>query len=657
MPAPQADVDLLTPADAARLLDLSVDMVRILATKGQLATAARTARGARLFRREDVEELAATRAGRPVRHHSVQFYESDQHLAQVVAGFLADGLRGGAPAIVIATPPHRDELVERLRSTDVDVDAALRSGQLHLLDARQTVDSFAQGDPDEAQFRELIGGAFERARAAWPRGRLRAYGEMVDLLWKDDRREAALAVEEMWNRLAAVQPFSLLCAYAMSGFPGSGDTQPFDRICNAHTRVVPAESFHQDGGIDSRHREIARLQQRARALENELDERARTEQALRKAKQDLDGYSRELGEALSAKDEILAMLGHELRNPLAPIQTAIELLQMKGVESREHTIIARQVRRLHRLVEDLLDVGRLVRGKVQLQRAPVPVPRIVARAVELASEELDGRREDLDVRVGAPDVEAEVDLERMAQGLSNLLRNAAQNSPAGSTIVFVVERAGDSVQFTVEDHGEGIAPELLPRVFDLFVQLPQALDRTRGGLGIGLAITRNIVQLHGGTVFARSDGVGRGSALVVSLPLVATDPETVGGPAAAPEPVAAMAGRRVLIVDDNEDAAATLAELLAVCGHTVEVAHHADAAVETARRFAPEVALLDIGLPDVDGYELARRLRAQHETLRLVAISGYGDGTNRARSAAAGFGAHLVKPVRIEDLLPLLGAP
>jgi signal transduction histidine kinase len=439
----------------------------------------------------------------------------------------------------------------------------------------------------------------------------------------------------------------------MSNFPSGHDGKLFDRICGTHTRVVPTESFHQEGGIDHRHREIARLQQRACALENELAERERTEQALQKAKQDLDRYSQQLGEALQAKDQILAMLGHELRNPLAPILSAIELLRARGVDSREHAIIARQVRHLYHLVEDLLDVGRLLRGKLQLERRPVEVAQIVDRALVLATEALEDRREDVDLRVRADGVTFMVDLERMAQALSNLLRNAAQNSARGSKIVIGAEVSDESVTVTVKDSGGGIAAELLPRVFDLFVQHPQPLDRSRGGLGIGLAITKNIVELHGGTVAARSEGLGSGSEFIVTIP---RSPGLSAGsaPASTTGPTPAVSKRRVLVVDDNEDAAEMLAELLSECGHLVEVAHNAEAALETVRRFAPDLALLDIGLPVVDGYELAKRLRAQDGSVRLVAVSGYGDRTNRARSSEAGFEAHLVKPVRIDDLLKLL---
>jgi excisionase family DNA binding protein len=267
MPAPRTDVDLLTPADAAHILGLSVDMVRILAAEGQLPTAIQTARGARLFRREDVEELAAARAGRPIRHHSVKLYESDDHLAAVVAGFLGNGLRSGGPALVIGTEPHRRAVVARLGSDDLPIADIVAEERLLLLDARETLDAFVvAGVVDEARFRDRIGPLLDRMRQGWPRRRTRAFGEMVDLLWRDGRRDAALELEAMWNRLAGERPFTLLCAYSMSSLASAADTEPFDRMCDAHTRVVPAEAYDQDGGIDERHREVARLQQRARVL-------------------------------------------------------------------------------------------------------------------------------------------------------------------------------------------------------------------------------------------------------------------------------------------------------------------------------------------------------------------------------------------------------
>jgi signal transduction histidine kinase/CheY-like chemotaxis protein len=650
MPAPQTDIDLLTPADAARILGLSVDMVRVLATTGQLATAVKTTRGGRLFRREDVEELAATREGRTVRHHSVQFYETDAHLAAVVGGFVGDGLRGGGPAIVIATEAHGRAFLEALGRQDLGVGDAVASGRLRLLDADETLARFLRdGMPDDELFRQHVGALVEELRKEWPRGRLRVYGEMVAGLWEQGRREAAIELEHCWNRFAALQPFALLCAYPLAGFSSGDDAAAFDTICDLHTRVVPTESFRQQGGIDARHREIARLQQRARALEMEIGDRSRVEEDLRRAKRDLVKYNDELGEALRAKDEILAMLGHELRNPLAPILSAVELMRMRGRESREHAIIERQVRALHRLVEDLLDIGRLAHGKVELQRRPMELAEVVRRACERAGDALDARRDDLRIDVAPTGLSCSVDPDRMAQAVENVLRNAAQNSAPGSRIAVSAAKRDGNIVLSVRDTGVGIAPDLLPRVFDLFVQHPQPIDRSRGGLGTGLAITKNIVELHGGRVTAHSEGPGRGSELVVELPA----PRGAAAPGAAKK----LAARRVLVVDDNHEAAEMLGELLVELGHVAEVAHDAEAALEVARRFDPELALLDIGLPVVDGYELARRLRTERPALRLVAVSGYGDASNKARSAAAGFEAHLVKPITIEAVLALLEVP
>jgi signal transduction histidine kinase len=654
MPAPLAETDLLTPADAARILGLSVDMVRILATNGQLATAARTARGARLFRRCTVEELAASRAGRVVRHHAVQFYEADEHLAGAVAGFLADGLRGGSGAIVIATDPHRRDFVSRLSGAGFNTDGAIQSGQLLLLDARETLSTFFVGGRlDEALFRAHVGEAVARMRRQWPRARLRAYGEMVDLLWREGQRDAALALEELWNHLGETQSFSLLCAYSLDGFPQARDADAFDEICSTHTRVVPTESFHHDGDIDHKQKEIARLQQRAHALERELAERLRSEQALSEAKQQLHRYGDQLAEVLQAKDEILAMVGHDLRNSLAPLLMAIEVLDSKGVRSHEHAIIELQARHLHRVVDDLLDVGRLVRGKLQLHPTAVPVSQIVNRAVAMTGDVLETRRPDLELRPAPAALTIEVDLDRVAQALSSLLRNAIENSTPGSKIIFSITQTDEEIIFAVRDHGSGIPADLLPRVFDLVIQQSQGPDRTRRGLGIGLAIAKNLIQLHGGWVTAKSEGLGHGSEFTAALPL-----RQRVGPATGDvsHEAASVQGtkKRVLIVDDNEDAAAMLSEYLRDCGHETELAHQAEVALDADRRFRAEIAPLALGLHEIDGCALAHRPRAQNAGVRLVAVTGCGDCANRQGSAEAGFDAHLAKPVRVTELLKLV---
>jgi len=363
--------------------------------------------------------------------------------------------------------------------------------------------------------------------------------------------------------------------------------------------------------------------------------------------------AREQAEAGSrAKDEFLALLGHELRNPLSPILTALELMQLRdGATLREErAIIERQVEHVVRLVDDLLDVSRITRGMVSLERSRIDLKQVVERAIELASPLLEQHAHRLSVDLPAGLV-VDGDPLRLSQVFANLLTNAAKYTPRDGAITIVATRDGDGARVVVRDTGIGIRPPMLLRIFDLFVQERQALDRSEGGLGLGLSIVRSLVELHGGKVEARSEGLGRGSEFRVWLPLsTAAD-----GPAAtAPQnaPTARPKGMRVLIVDDNEDAAGLLERALSIWGQVVRVAHDGPSALRIVETFMPDVALLDIGLPAMDGYELARRLRAMPALagLRLVAVTGYGQASDRQAAEAAGFHEHVVKPVSLAVL-------
>jgi signal transduction histidine kinase/ActR/RegA family two-component response regulator len=356
------------------------------------------------------------------------------------------------------------------------------------------------------------------------------------------------------------------------------------------------------------------------------------------------------------KDEFLAMLGHELRNPLAPILTALQLMRLKGAEGseRERTIIERQVRHLERLVEDLLDVSRITRGKIELRKKPVEIAQVVAAAIELASPLIEQKRHRLEVQVPRQGLLVEADEVRLTQAVTNLLTNAAKYTDEGGRITVSAAVEEREVVVRVGDSGAGIPPELLPHVFDLFTQGPQTLARARGGLGLGLAIVQGLVEIHGGTVAARSDGVGRGSEFVMRLP--GADEVAARNSAVTPRAFTAFREgtiqRRVLIVDDNHEAGEVLADALTAVGHEVRWTADAPAALQLADTFRPEVVLLDIGLPVMDGYEVAQRLRARHGTkeLRLIAITGYGQDEDRARALAAGFDMHFIKPVDLEVL-------
>ncbi len=367
---------------------------------------------------------------------------------------------------------------------------------------------------------------------------------------------------------------------------------------------------------------------------------------------------REMEEALRhadrRKDEFLGMLSHELRNPLAPIRSATWVLRhAEGTEQarRARDVIERQTEHLTRLVDDLLDVTRIARGKIELRRARLDLCDLVRRTAEDLRSELEDRR--IAFRVSLPDegLVAEVDATRIAQVIGNLLHNAAKFTSAGDAVSLALRRAGDCAELEVTDTGAGIAADLLPRVFEPFVQGEGSLARTQGGLGLGLALVKGIAELHGGTVRAESGGDRRGATLTVRLPLA---PEGVPD-----RPVRSArrtgGGRRVLVVDDNRDAADTLAQLVELLGHDVEVAYDGPSALAKVRERAPDVVLCDLGLPGMDGYDVARQIRAgSGGRVRLVAVSGYAQPEDVARATAAGFDVHVPKPAdpeRIDEVL------
>ncbi len=360
--------------------------------------------------------------------------------------------------------------------------------------------------------------------------------------------------------------------------------------------------------------------------------------------------------AARAKDEFLAMLGHELRNPLAPIVSALHVMAARQDSSteREQAVIRRQVDHLVRLVDDLMDVSRIARGRVRLQPTLARPAVLAMRALEMTQPLIDSRGHQVSVTLPERPVLWWGDSDRLVQVVSNLLTNAARYTPHGGHIHMTVRREADTVVIEVADNGNGIEPEILPDIFDAFTQgQRQGMARTAGGLGLGLALVKNLVALHDGQVQAFSEGLGCGSRFVVRLPLH-EQPQDM--PPDLPSGLqAAEATRRILVVDDNRDGAELLAELLALHGHQVRIAHDGPDALAIAELLLPEVALLDIGLPGMDGYELARRLRSRlGDGCVLLALSGYGQAEDRERALAAGFAQHLVKPVDPAQLLALL---
>ena len=378
----------------------------------------------------------------------------------------------------------------------------------------------------------------------------------------------------------------------------------------------------------------------------DITERKRAEEALR------EGDRR--------KDEFLAMLAHELRNPMAPIRAAADLMEVAQLDAdrlkRTSQIIARQVRHMTALVDDLLDVSRVTRGLVKLEQADLDVKHVINDALEQIRPLIEQKKHHLTLDLCPEPAHVLGDQKRLVQILTNLLNNAAKYTPAGGTIRLDMQASGEEVLLCVADNGIGIPAGLQPRIFDLFTQAERSPDRAQGGLGIGLALVRSLVELHGGSVACRSEGPGKGSTFSVRLPRTAA-PARNGGPEAAPA-TPARARRRILLVDDNQDAAQMLAMYLELAGHEVLVEYDSQAALVRARAAAPEVCVLDIGLPGIDGNELARRLRAAPGTAGalLIAATGYGREQDRRRALDAGFDHHLVKPVNAAALLALIAA-
>jgi len=603
-------------------------------------------------------------------NHIVQFYEDERFLYDVVARFLGAGLATGQPAVVIATHAHWKQLSQRLNANAFDVERACNSGLLAFLDAHQTLSQFmVAGMPDWERFNAVVGSAIDKSSGSRA-GLVRAYGEMVDVLWRRGNQPAAIRLEEMWNDLAKTHSFSLLCTYVLGNFYKAADAEQFRRVCALHTHVVPTESYARIEEPDAQLRQISVLQQRARALESEIEHCRELETVLRSALKDraraererdelfkLEQQARREAEAAGrAKDEFLAMLGHELRNPLSPIVTSLQLMKLRGdvKSSKEQNVIERQVQHLVRLVDDLLDISRITRGKVQLNHERVELSSVVAKAVEIASPLLEQRGHHFDVSVPRNGMWILADAVRMAQVIANLLTNAAKYTEPGGHISLRAWRDGHEIVIRVKDSGIGISADLLPRVFDIFTQGHQASDRGQGGLGIGLAIVRNLVSMHGGTVVALSEGTGKGSEFVIrlpGLPKADASEQPLHGESAA-HSMTSTNPCRILVVDDNEDAAELLGDMLEAVGHQVALAHDGPRALDVIDRFIPDIAVLDIGLPVMDGYELAKRIRERlGSSTRLMAVTGYGQEHDRQRSTEAGFESHFVKPLDTEKLL------
>jgi PAS domain S-box-containing protein len=384
----------------------------------------------------------------------------------------------------------------------------------------------------------------------------------------------------------------------------------------------------------------------ASKIARDITERRRLDQALRDADR--------------RKDEFLATLAHELRNPLAPIRNAVQILQAKGPPLPELSwargVIDRQVLLMSRLLEDLLDVSRIARNKLELRNARVPLAPIIETALETSRPLIERGGHKLVVDLPPEPLILEADSMRLAQVFANLLNNAAKYTEHGGAIRLTARRLGDEVSISVRDNGIGISPEMLPLLFEIFTQATPALDRSQGGLGVGLSLVKGLVELHRGRVEAHSDGPGHGSEFIVRLPLAASESRSVGHSTSRNGKPRPTTGRRILVVDDNRDGADSLAMLLEAQGHDVTVAYDGKHAIQSAEVLRPDLTLLDIGMPGLDGHETCRRIREQPwgQDLVLIALTGFGQEEDRRRTLESGFDHHLVKPLHPDDLERIL---
>jgi signal transduction histidine kinase/ActR/RegA family two-component response regulator len=398
--------------------------------------------------------------------------------------------------------------------------------------------------------------------------------------------------------------------------------------------------------------ETLQLQRSLATAASLLDKRAkeRDEQIAR-----ADAARLEAEHANRTKDQFLAVLGHELRNPLAPALTALELMKVRDPHAftRERQVLERQVAHMARLVNDLLDVSRLARGTVHLERRRFEVSEAIDRAVDMARPLLAQQRHTLNLSVPTSGLMVEGDLDRIVQVLSNLLTNAAKYTPAGGHVSLTAAQSGDSITIQCEDDGPGVAAELAPQLFQPFAQGPRSLDRVQGGLGLGLAMARSLTELHGGSIHVENREGKTGSRFVVTLPLAPPPPAEAKAVVRTSTRVDA---KKVLVVDDNADACEMLRAALEHVGHVVGVAANGPDAIRTAVELVPDVGVLDLGLPGMSGYELARQLRSTYPSLRLIALTGYGQAADVEAASAAGFDAHCAKPITITSLLAHIDA-
>ncbi|MDT4952091.1 MAG: hypothetical protein QOJ02_229 [Acidobacteriota bacterium] len=602
--------------------------------------------------------------------HFVQFYETDGFLLNSLSGFVGTGLRAGEAVIVVATKEHRMGLEELLQESGLDIFRARATGQYISLDADETLSKFmVDGQPDAELCFQVIGSIIERAAEGRPR--VRIFGEMVALLWAEGNCDAAIRLEELWNNLGKTHPFSLFCAYTLNGFNGEDFAERLGHVCAGHSRVIPAESYTALDSTDERLRAITVLQQKARSLQAEINERKEVEEQLRASLIREQMARVEAENANRLKDEFLDTVSHELRTPLNAILGWAHMIRSTSLDeatvARAIETIERNAKAQAQLVEDILDVSRVVTGKLRLNIEPVDVASVINSAIDSVLLAADSKDIQLEVTLDPSARYVSGDSGRLQQVAWNLLSNAIKFTPTGGRVSVRLERAGTSAQIKVSDTGQGISSQFIPFIFDRFRQADGSSTRRHGGLGLGLAIVRHLVELHGGTVSAESPGAGLGATFTVKLPL-APSPERTKSRRRDAESLRAneandagvkvlpsLDGLRVLLVDDDQDTLQMLAVILTTYKATVQTTASSSEALEALQWFRPDVLVSDLAMPDDDGYSLISKIReleaASGNKIPAVALTAYVRVEDRVRALSAGFNMFVPKPVEPTELI------
>ena len=557
--------------------------------------------------------------------HFAQFYDTDAFLLNSLSNFVSAGLSGGDAVIVVATKAHRQGLDALLQAQGLDLREASAAGRYISLDAAETLEQFMEkGLPDPQRFADILGSIIAKAARE---GRLvRIFGEMVALFWAQERYDAAIQLEELWNDLRRTHPFLLFCAYPMNEFCSEALGTSLMNVCAAHSGVIPSEGYTQLENQDQRLRAIIQLQQKARSLQAEITERKEVEEKLRASLVREQIARAEAETANRMKDEFLATVSHELRTPLNAIMGWSHMLRSGRLDE---TAVARALETIDRnakcqaqLVEDILDVSRMITGKLRLNIEAVDLASVINAAIDAVQLAAESKGIQLQVTLDPAARQILGDSGRLQQVVWNLLSNAIKFTPAGGRVEVRLEHAGPNIQLQVNDTGQGIKPDFLPYVFDRFRQADATSTRQIGGLGLGLAIVRHLIELHGGTVHAESAGEGCGATFTIALPLPSgfdrlkfrrsvtgtlRPIEDEKGPAT---PTPSLKDVQVLLVDDDRDTLQVLSATLTESEARVRTAASAAEALEMLQWYKPDVLVSDLAMPDEDGYSLIGKVRA-----------------------------------------------